>query len=56
MKRRWHRVRMSELQEIWRAHREAGINFCGCTSVALLERYGAGNVKHVAGRGWYKLV
>jgi len=54
--RRWHIVPMSELREIWDAQTRAGICFNGCTHAALVERYGRGNIKHVMGRGWYKLV
>lgn len=52
--RRWRRVEMDELEALWDARRAAGTIFNGCTHVDLHERYGS-DVKHVMGRGWYKL-
>lgn len=54
--RRWHEVPVSELKAIWRAQRRAGFDFNGSTDAALVKRYGAANVRHRPGHGWYKLV
>ena len=56
MTRRWHRVQMDELEAIWNDLRDRRLIYNGCTHVALVEKYGAGNLKHVMGHGWYKLV
>ena len=56
MTRRWHRVQMDELEAIWNDLRDRRLIYNGCTHVALVEKYGAGNLKHVLGHGWYKLV
>ena len=54
--KRWHTVTMNELREIWREHELNGTITNGCTHATLEQRYGASNVKHIIGRGWYKLV
>jgi hypothetical protein len=46
------RVGMSELQAIWAGQRARGEIFNGCTSVALVERYGD-RVYHMMGVGWF---
>jgi hypothetical protein len=46
------RVGMSELEAIWAGQRARGEIFNGCTSVALVERYGD-RVYHVMGVGWF---
>lgn len=53
--RRWHRVKWRELKEIHDYLNGRGINYNGCTQDELLRRYGAGNVKHISGSGWYVL-
>ena len=56
MTRRWHRVQMDELEAIWNDLRDRRLIYNGCTHVALVEKYGEVNLKHVSGHGWSKLV
>lgn len=55
MKRRWRTVTMKELQALWEYQQAQGICFNGCTHAELISRYGVGMIKHIAGKGWYKL-
>lgn len=52
--RRWRRVRMAELQQIWADLQARDICYNGCTHHELMIKY-KGHVKHIAGHGWYKL-
>jgi hypothetical protein len=50
----FERVEMAELKEIWAAQQARGILYNGCTNAALCDRYGAENVRHVLGLGWFR--
>jgi hypothetical protein len=54
--RRWHRVEMPELETIWRVAQSENRVTNGHTHADLQAKYGADNIKHVLGHGWYKLV
>jgi hypothetical protein len=53
--RRWRKVGTPELQILWAELRKQNICYNGCTHVALAMKYGPANLKHIMGRGWYKL-
>jgi hypothetical protein len=53
--RRWRRVRIEELRTLWAAQEAAREVFNGCTLAGLAATYGAENVRHVMGRGFFKL-
>ena len=55
-KRRWHKVPLFEVGEAIEGCKKTGKIFNGCVGVWLRRRYGDANLKHVMGRGWYKLV
>ena len=55
MKRRWHKVTMTELREIWASLKARGEWYNGCTDNELRRIYGASQIKHRRGFGWYKL-
>lgn len=46
---------MTELKAIWTEQARQRICFNGCTTDALVRRYGAKNLKHKSGVGWFKL-
>lgn len=52
--RRWRRVGLAEIHEVQENLRARGIWYNGCTGHELMIRY-KGALKHVVGRGWYKL-
>lgn len=49
----WRAVSNDELQAIWDKRTREGTVFNGHTMVDLIDRYGVGNVKHVAGETWH---
>lgn len=46
---------MEELRALWTDLQARGEWYDGCTHIALVQRYGAANLKHKLGHGWYKL-
>lgn len=56
MNKQWIRVEMAELEELWDARRKAGAMTDGCTHADLQAKYGADNVRHTMGVGWFKRV
>jgi len=54
-KRRWRRVRAGEIKQIRENLCARGTWYGGCVGYELVAIYGAENLKHVAGQGWYKL-
>lgn len=53
--KRWRRVENNELNAIWDDLRERRQISNGCTHAELCRIYGAENVKHKMGVGWFKL-
>lgn len=50
----WREVTDAELCTLWDDRKAAGrCIYNGCTDDWLRERYGAYNIKHVMGDGWY---
>ncbi len=52
--KRWHKVQMTELRQIWADCKARGTFANGCTHYELKRIYGE-NVQHRTGKGWYKL-
>jgi hypothetical protein len=55
MARRWREVTMEELRRVWEDLARRKILYSGCTHAELVRIYGAENIKHRMGYGWYKL-
>lgn len=52
----WREIASEELRSLWNQWivTEKRTIFNGCTDTWLREQYGAENIKHVMGDGWYR--